>query len=78
MPFEERVRLSKEITLTTYDFGAGYRRVDVEPLGIAIGEHLDEKGNYLGYSFSVRFDFKLIAFLRKLKEFLNSKLEGAK
>jgi hypothetical protein len=61
-----------KLTLKTYDFGIGYRRTDIDPVGLAIGEQVDKEGNYTGYTFSVQFDFTLIHFLRKLQKFLAS------
>lgn len=59
------------LKLITYDFGGGYLRTDIEPFGIAIGEHINDKtGEWEKFSFSVQFDFKMIVFLRKLKAFM--------
>ena len=50
------------------DFGAGILRYDIARISIA--ERIDNNGEYKGNSLACEFDFKLMAWVRRVKAFL--------
>jgi len=50
------------------DFGYGILRYDIGRLSIL--EHHSKEGDYTGVGWGCDFDFKLLEFTRKMKDFL--------
>lgn len=60
----------KESKLYLCDYGYGIWRYDIGR--ICITEHHSKDGDYEGNSWACEFDFKLLEFTRRLKEFLSN------
>lgn len=60
---------TKNPKLFLCDFGAGVLRIDIDR--ISLTENIDYKnGDWKSWGIACDFDFKLLEFTRKLKEFL--------